>query len=122
MMDCSTSSHHQRQPVAARSVRYTKGSQFSVMLNSRIISSPVKNVGSEKPMKATVLAVWSNSEYGRAAASTPTGIATATASNWDAPMTASVTGRRCRMRLSTSMRLVKENPQFPCSMASSQWK
>ena len=33
------------------------------MLNTRISSSPVKNVGSEKPMKVSVLATWSNSEY-----------------------------------------------------------
>ena len=29
---------------------------------------PVKKVGSEKPTKASVLAIWSNSEYGRVAA------------------------------------------------------
>jgi hypothetical protein len=30
--------------------------------------SPVKKVGSEKPTKVSVLATWSNSEYGRVAA------------------------------------------------------
>ena len=38
------------------------------MLKTRISSSPVKNVGSEKPMNVSVLATWSNSEYGRVAA------------------------------------------------------
>ena len=32
------------------------------MLNNRMNSSPVKKVGSEKPMKAKVLAIWSKSE------------------------------------------------------------
>jgi len=44
------------------SARYTKGSQSSVMLNSRMNRMPVKNVGSEKPMKASVLAIWSKTE------------------------------------------------------------
>ena len=35
------------------------------------------------------------------------------ASNWDVPITKSVTGRRCRISLSTSTRLEKENPQSP---------
>jgi hypothetical protein len=32
------------------------------MLNRMISSRPVKKVGSEKPMKASVLAIWSNSD------------------------------------------------------------
>ena len=31
-----------------------------------------------------------------------------------------VIGRRCRISLSTSMRLAKEKPQSPCSIALSQ--
>ncbi len=56
-----------------------KGSQSSQMLKTRMKSSPVKNVGSENPMKASVVAAWSKSEYGRSADSTPTGRATARA-------------------------------------------
>ena len=32
------------------------------MLKTRMNSRPVKKVGSEKPMKASVLAIWSKSE------------------------------------------------------------
>jgi hypothetical protein len=32
------------------------------MLNSRMNSSPVKNVGSEKPTNASRLAIWSKTE------------------------------------------------------------
>ena len=38
----------------------------------------------------------------------------------DGPITNSVVGRRCRISLSTSMRLANEKPQSPCSMATSQ--
>ena len=44
------------------SARKTNGSQSSLIENSRISSSPVKKVGSEKPMKASVLAMRSNHE------------------------------------------------------------
>ena len=37
-------------------------------------------------------------------------------------MTASVTGSRCRISVSTSMRLTKEKPQSPLSRLPSQWK
>ena len=39
-----------------------KGSQSSWMLKTRMKTSPVKNVGREKPMKANVVATWSKSE------------------------------------------------------------
>ncbi len=67
MIACLMCSHHHCQPVAAMSVRNTKGSQSSLIENSRISSRPVKKVGSEKPTKASVLAIRSNHEYGRAA-------------------------------------------------------
>ena len=122
MIDCRMLSHTQAHPVWCRSARNTKGSQPRFTLNTRISSSPVKNVGSEKPTKASVFAIWSNTEYGRSAASTPTGTATRIASNCAAPITAMVTGSRCRISRSTSIRLTNENPQSPCSMASSQRK
>ena len=56
------SAHHQASPVWLRLLWNTNGSQSSEMLNSRIASSPVKKVGSEKPMKASVLAIWSKIE------------------------------------------------------------
>ncbi len=62
MIDCLNSAHHQAKPVAARSERNTKGSQPSVTLNSRMNTRPVKNTGSENPIRATVLAIWSNIE------------------------------------------------------------
>ena len=67
MIACLMCCHHQSQPVAAMSARKTNGSQSSLIENSRISSRPVKNVGSEKPTKASVLAMRSNHEYGRAA-------------------------------------------------------
>ena len=71
-------------------------------------------------MNASVFATWSNSEYGRSAANTPTGAAITIASTCAAPITASVTGTRCRISVSTLTRLTKENPQSPCSIASNQ--
>ena len=62
MIDCLNSAHHQARPVACRSERNTNGSQLSSMLNSRMSTMPVKNVGSEKPIKANVLATWSKIE------------------------------------------------------------
>jgi hypothetical protein len=47
----------------------------------------VKKVGSEKPMKASVLAIWSKIEYGLVAAKTPTGIAIESASSCAEPIT-----------------------------------
>ena len=61
MIDCFSSSQYQRQPVASMS-RNTKGSQSSCTLNTRMNSSPVKKVGSEKPTKASVLEIWSKIE------------------------------------------------------------
>jgi len=52
----------------------------------------------------------------------PTGSAMASASNCEAPMTASVTGTRCRISVSTSTRLMNEKPHSPRSIAASQWK
>ena len=62
MIDCLISSHHQVSPVAARSERNTNGSQLSWMLNIRMNTRPVKNVGKAKPMNASVLAIWSKAE------------------------------------------------------------
>jgi hypothetical protein len=42
------------------------------------------------------------------------------ARSWANPITIRVVGRRCRINVSTSMRLAKEKPQSPCTMASSQ--
>ena len=81
---------------------------------------PVKKVGSEKPMKASVLAIWSKSEYGRVAAYTPTGSAMSSASTCEEPMISSVTGMRCRISVSTSTRLAKEKPQLPCTIEPTQ--
>ena len=50
----------------------------------------------------------------------PTGSAINRASTCEAPITASVTGMRCRISVSTSMRLTKEKPQSPLSMLVSQ--
>ena len=44
------------------SVRKTKGSQPRWIEKNRMKMTPVKKVGSEKPMKATVLAMRSNQE------------------------------------------------------------
>ena len=59
---CLMCSHHQAQPVAEMSARKTKGNQSSLIEKNRMNSSPVKKVGSEKPMKASVLAMRSNQE------------------------------------------------------------
>ena len=90
------------------------------MLNTRMNRIPVKKVGSEKPMKASVLAIWSKTEYGRVAENTPTGSAINSARICDEPITNSVAGRRCQISRSTSTRLTNENPQSPCSIATSQ--
>ncbi len=92
------------------------------MLKNRMNSTPVKKVGSEKPMKASVLAMRSNQEYGFTAASTPTGSAISKASSCDAPITAIVVGSRCMISVSTLMRLTNEKPQSPLTMLTSQWK
>ncbi len=42
--------------------RKTKGSQSSQIEKTRMNRRPVKKVGSEKPMKAKVLAIWSKTE------------------------------------------------------------
>jgi len=52
----------------------------------------------------------------------PTGSAISSATTCEAPITASFTGTRPRISLSTSTRLMKEKPQSPCSIASSQRK
>jgi len=62
MMACLMCSHSHGQPLPGMSARNTKGSQPSWIENSRMNSTPVKKVGSEKPMKATVLAMRSNQE------------------------------------------------------------
>ncbi len=48
--------------MADRSERNTNGSQLKLTLNIRMNTMPVKNVGSEKPIKAKVLAIWSKIE------------------------------------------------------------
>ena len=67
-----------------------------------------------------MLATRSNHEYGLTAEMMPTGSATASASSCDAPITASVTGTRCAISVSTSTRLMNEKPQSPCTIAASQ--
>ncbi len=52
----------------------------------------------------------------------PTGSAISSASTCEAPITASVTGTRCQISLSTLTRLMNEKPQLPCSMPASQRK
>ena len=52
----------------------------------------------------------------------PTGRAIISASTCEAPITASVTGTRCRISVSTSTRLMNEKPQSPWSIATSQRK
>ena len=73
----------------------------------------MKKVGSEKPMKASVVAIWSKIEYGRTADIVPIGSATRIASSWAEPSTKSVVGSRCRMSVSTFTRLANEKPQSP---------
>ena len=51
----------------------------------------------------------------------PTGSAISSATTCEAPITASVTGSRPMMSLSTSTRLMKEKPQSPLNIAASQW-
>ena len=82
----------------------------------------MKNVGNEKPMNASRLAMWSKIEYGRTAEYTPTGKAISSARTCDEPMMNKVAGKRWRIRVSTSIRLTKEKPQSPCSIAESQCK
>src|SRR5205085_3426150 len=98
---------NQRQPLAVTSLK-TNGTQTNCTLNTRMNSKPVKNVGSEKPTNASVLEIWSKIEYALRAASTPTGMAISNASSCAEPMTNRVAGRRCRISVSTSMRLANE--------------
>ena len=49
------------------------GSSCSFTLKVMISSSPVKNVGSEKPKNASVVATWSITEYCRSAEMMPIG-------------------------------------------------
>jgi hypothetical protein len=44
------------------SARYTNGSQSRLMLKIRMKRIPVKKVGSEKPISAAELAIWSKIE------------------------------------------------------------
>jgi hypothetical protein len=120
MIACLNISHHQAQPVAAMSERNTNGSQSSLIEKMRMSRMPVKKVGSEKPTKASVLAMRSNHEYGLTAEMMPTGSATARARSCDMPITAKVTGTRCMISVSTSTRLMNEKPQSPCTIATSQ--
>ena len=81
---------------------------------------PVKKVGSEKPMKASVVAIWSKIEYGRTADSVPMGSAIRMPSSWAEPSTKSVVGSRWRISVSTLTRLAKEKPQSPRSIEENQ--
>ena len=62
MIDWRNISPHHAQPVVLRSARNTNGSQSSLIEKIRISRMPVKKVGSEKPMKASELAMRSNHE------------------------------------------------------------
>ena len=62
MMACRICPNSQLIPVPLTSVEYTNGSQSSVTEKIRMNKSPVKKVGNEKPMKASVLAIWSKIE------------------------------------------------------------
>ena len=97
-----------------------KGSQSRWMLNNRMNRRPVKNVGSEKPMNANVVAAWSNNEYGRNAERVPIGTATTIARTSAEPRTTIVTGSRCRISVSTLTRLTNEKPQSPRTIATTQ--
>ena len=68
----------------------------------------MKNVGSENPMKASVVATWSKNEYGRLADRTPTGIAMRSARICAEPSTKRVVTSRCLIRTSTFTRLTNE--------------
>ena len=80
----------------------------------------MKKVGSENPMKASVVVNWSKNEYGRMAEYTPIGSATRRPRSWAEPRIKSEVGSRCQIRVTTSMRLTKENPQSPRSMDVNQ--
>ena len=81
----------------------------------------MKKVGSEKPMKASVVAIWSKNEYGRTRGSRcrPAGRPGGRGAG-PSPSTKSVVGSRCMIRVSTLMRLTKEKPQSPRSMELNQ--
>ena len=96
------------------------GSQSSHRLKTRMNTSPVKKVGSENPTKASVVVIWSKTEYGRSAEYVPIGSATSRPRICALPRTKSEVGSLCNISVSTSTRLTNEKPQSPCSIAPSQ--
>ena len=89
--------------------------------NSRISRRPVKKVGSEKPMKASVLAMLVEQRIrARRRDRCPPAARSAAPAPATSRSPASVVGRRCRISVSTLMRLANEKPQSPCSIAASQ--
>ena len=77
----------------------------------------MKKVGSEKPTKASVVAIRSNQRVRPRRRVDADRQGDRSASTCEAPITASVTGTRCQISLSTSTRLMNEKPQSPCIMA-----
>jgi hypothetical protein len=67
-----------------------------------------------------VVAIWSNSEYGRSAQYVPIGSAIRRLSSCAEPSTNSEVGSRWRMSVSTFTRLANEKPQSPCTIATAQ--
>src|ERR1700680_1769731 len=67
-------------------------------LSTMISSKPVKNVGTEKPMKANVVAMWSNQEYCLIAERIPMGRAMSRLTRYAIPTTARVLGIRSLIR------------------------
>src|SRR3989442_1788576 len=96
------------------------GSQSSQRLKTRMNTSPVKKVGSEKPMKANVVVTWSKTEYGRSAEYVPIGSAMSRPRSCALPRTKSEVGSRCTISVSTFTRLTNEKPQSPRSIEVSQ--
>src|ERR1700687_4533774 len=94
------------------------GNQFSFTLRKMISSSPVKKVGTEKPTKANVVAMWSKMEYCLIADKMPIGSASDRLKRYATPTTARVLGTRSLIRSQTGIRLPNENPQSPWERAN----
>jgi hypothetical protein len=95
------------------------GSSPNLTLRMMINNRPVKNVGTEKPMNANVVAMWSKTEYCLTADRMPIGMAITRLHRYATPTTARVLGMRSLISSQTGMRLPKENPQSPWASASS---
>jgi len=93
-------------------------SQSSHRLKTRMKQSPVKKVGSENPMKASVVVSWSKTEYGRSAEYVPIGSATSRPRICALPRTKSESQALEDQRVHVT-RLTNEKPQSPCSIAPS---